>query len=107
MEKLKSYYSKPANLITAIFLVLLLLAVVLPLGTLLVGSFTVNGNQEAIWIGDEAADGDWTFHHWTELLTSQEFDYASTKFWIPLGQSALMALIACGVAVLFGGVVAW
>ena len=107
MQKFKSYCSKPANLITVIFLTLLLLAVVLPLSTLLIGSFKVNGNQEAIWIGDEVADGSWTFHHWTELLTSKEFNYAEAKFWIPLGQSALMALIACFVAVLFGGMVAW
>lgn len=107
MQTLKTYCSRPANLITVIFLTLLLLAVVLPLSTLLIGSFKVNGNQEAIWIGDDAADGSWTFHHWTELLTSREFNYAETKFWIPLGQSALMALIACFVAVSFGGVVAW
>ncbi len=104
-NNLRSYFSKPENLITVIFLVILIATVVVPLLTLLIGSFKVNGNQEAIWVGAE--DGAWTFHHWTELLTSREFDYASTKFWTPLWQSALMALIACAVAVLFGGVVAW
>ena len=107
-NSLRSYFSKPANVITIIFLIVLLLTVVLPLSTLLIGSFKVNGNQEAIWIDqDGVEDGSWTFHHWIELLTSKEFDYASTKFWKPLGGSALMAALACLVAVVFGGVVAW
>ena len=107
-NSLRSYFSKPANVITVIFLIVLLLTVVLPLSTLLIGSFKVNGNQEAIWIGEDGVeDGSWTFHHWIELLTSKEFDYAKTKFWIPLGQSAVMAILACIVAVVFGGVVAW
>lgn len=104
---LKTYFSKPANLITILFLIILVATVVIPLFTLILGSFKINGNQEAIYVGNGVEDGDWTFHHWTELLTSTEFDYASIKFWQPLWQSALMALLACLVAVGFGGVVAW
>ena len=71
----KAYFSKPANVITIVFLVLLILTVVIPLFTLLIGSFRINGNQEAIYVGNELVDGDYTFHHWTELLTSKEFNY--------------------------------
>ncbi|MBR4120841.1 MAG: iron ABC transporter permease [Spirochaetales bacterium] len=102
-----SYFSKPANVITIAFLFILILTVVLPLSTLLIGSFKVNGNQEAKYIGGGVKNGAFTFHHWVELLTSKEYMYALTKFWTPLGQSTIMALIACFVAVLFGGVVAW
>ena len=93
-NRARSYFSKPANIICVIFLVILLATVVLPLCTLLVGSFKINGNQEAIYVGGGVQDGDLTFHHWTELLTSSEYDYAKIKFWIPLGQSALMALLS-------------
>lgn len=103
----KAYFSKPANVITIVFLVVLILTVVVPLFSLVIGSVRINGNQEAIYVGGELVDGDYTFHHWTELLTSKEFDYASIKFWTPLWQSALMALLSCVVAVGFGGVVAW
>ena len=65
-NNLRSYFAKPENLITILFLVILIATVVVPLFTLLIGSFKVNGNQEAIWVGAE--DGSWTFHHWTELL---------------------------------------
>ena len=106
-NNLRSYFSTPANLITILFLVILIASVVIPLCTLVVGSFKINGNQEAIYVGGEVLDGDFTVHHWWELLVSKEFDYAYIKFWKPLGQSALMALMSCAVAVVFGGVVAW
>ena len=106
-NNLRSYFSTPANLITILFLVILIASVVIPLCTLFVGSFKINGNQEAIYVGGEVLDGDFTMHHWWELLVSKEFDYAYIKFWKPLGQSALMALMSCAVAVVFGGVVAW
>lgn len=106
-NNLKAYFSKPANVITIVFLMLLILTVVIPLFTLVIGSVRINGNQEAIYVGNDLVDGDFTFHHWTELLTSKEFDYASIKFWTPLWQSAWMALLSCVVAVGFGGVVAW
>lgn len=104
-NNLKSYFSKPANIIAVVFLVVLLATVILPLFTLLAGSFKANTLQEAKYVGVEK--GAFTFNHWSELLTSSESDYAANKFWIPLGRSVLMALLACLVAVVFGGLVAW
>ena len=106
-NRLRTYFSKPANIITIAFLFILIMTVVLPLSTLLIGSLKVNGNQEAVYLGRPYKDGDFTFHHWVELLTSKEYSYAKIKFWTPLLQSTLMALLACVVAVVFGGVVAW
>lgn len=101
----KAYFAKPANIITVVFLVILVLTVVLPLLTLLIGSFRYNTVQEAMGTGFQK--GDWTINHWKTLLTDKEYDYAVTKLWIPLGRSVLMALLACLIAVVFGGVVAW
>lgn len=110
-NNLKTYFSKPANVITIIFLVLLLITVVLPLFTLVFGSVQINTLQEKNYInsalGESLKVGDYTFNHWSELLTSTESDYALLKFWRPLGLSVLMALLSCFVAVLGGGVVAW
>ena len=106
-NRLKAYFSKPANVISVIFFIILIAAVILPLFTLLLGSVTINGSQEAMYVGGGAKNGDITSHHWWELLFSKEYDYAKTVFWRPLGQSALMALYACAIAVLFGGIVAW
>ena len=102
---LKAYFSKPANVITIVFLVILVLTVVLPLATLLMNSFRYTTSQEVIGTG--ANKGDWTINHWKQLLTDKEYDYALVTLWQPLGRSILMALLACVIAVLFGGVVAW
>ena len=102
---MKSYFSKPANIITIVFLVILVLTVVVPLSTLLFGSFKINTIQEANSSG--LAKGTFTIRHWKRLLTSTEYDYAKVSLWIPLGKSVLMALLAGVIAVLFGGVVAW
>lgn len=104
-NSLKSYFSKPANIITIVFLIILIVMVVLPLFSLLLGSFKVNTIQEGRYLGKKY--GEFTFNHWKELLTSKEYDYAKTKFWTPMWRSVLMALLACAVAVLFGGLVAW
>ena len=60
-------------------LFILILTVVLPLSTLLIGSFKVNGNQEAKYIGGGIKNGAFTFHHWVELLTSKEYMYAVSR----------------------------
>ena len=104
-NNLKAYLSKPANIITILFLIILLIAVVIPLITLLVGSLRYNTLQETI--GTEYSKGDWTINHWKNLLTDKEYDYAKNVLWVPLGRSVLMALLACAIAVVFGGVVAW
>ena len=76
---IRSYLSKPANVITIVFLVVLIAAVVIPLFTLLIGSFRINGNQEAIYVGGDLVDGSFTLNHWKELLTSRDFNYAVIK----------------------------
>ena len=102
---LKAYFSKPANVITIVFLVILVLTVVLPLLTLAIGSLRFNTTQEALGTGFSKYD--WTINHWRDLLTDKESDWALYKLWVPLYRSVLMALLACLIAVIFGGVVAW
>ena len=104
-NELKAYFSKPANVITIVFLVILVLTVVLPLLTLAIGSLRFNTTQEALGTGFSKYD--WTINHWRDLLTDKESDWALYKLWVPLYRSVLMALLACLIAVIFGGVVAW
>ena len=115
-NNLKSYFSKPANIITIVFLVILVATVVLPLATIFIGSFKINTLNESDAVNsllglfgtdDEYHKGDFTFYHWQTLLTSGTYDWAVATFWRPLGQSIGMALLACLIAVVFGGVVAW
>ena len=56
-NRLKAYFSKPANVISVIFFIILIAAVVLPLFTLLISSVTINGSQEAMYVGGGAKNG--------------------------------------------------
>lgn len=109
---LKTFFSTPSNTILVIFALLLTVMVIYPLITLVLDAFTVHTISEARDINDAMGTslrkGDFTFAHWPMLLFDKEVaDFSKTNFWEPLYESVLMSLIACAVAVIGGGVIAW
>ncbi|MBR4426438.1 MAG: iron ABC transporter permease, partial [Spirochaetales bacterium] len=101
---MKAYLSKPANIITLVFLVILVMTVVLPLFSVLLDSFRVHiGEKRAVGL----PTGSFTLYHWKRILTERVDDFSKINFWTPLGTSALLSAVACFVAVLLGGSVAW
>ncbi len=104
LNNAKSYFSKPANVITLIFFVLLFITVCLPLLSLVRDSVIVHAG-EVRDVGAKA--GSFTMYHWKTLLTEKMYNYSKITFWRPLFNSVLMALCSCVIAVGFGGVVAW
>ncbi len=99
-----SYISKPANVITIIFFVILVLTVLFPLFSLLRDSFVVHAGE----IRDVGKPvGSFTTYHWKTLLTEKLYSYSFRTFWRPLLNSVTMAIVSCIVAVGFGGTVAW
>jgi len=110
----KNFFSKPNNVIIVVFAIVLTFMVIYPLFELVLSSFTIHSRSEAGMISDEwevkLKSGDFSLLTWPTLLFPNSLElkaYSESKFWTPLGQSILMALIACGIAVLFGGVLAW
>lgn len=108
----KSYLSNPANIILIVFAIILAVGVIYPLISLFVDSFTVQSISEAKDINETwglaLKKGDLTWAHWPNLLfNTQTEGYSLNYFWTPLYQSVLMALLACVVAVLSGGILAW
>lgn len=104
LNNAKSYFSKPANVITLIFFVLLFITVCLPLLSLVRDSVIVHAG-EVRDVGAKA--GSFTMYHWKTLLTEKMYNYSKITFWRPLFNSVLMALCSCVIAVGFGGAVAW
>ncbi|MCM1042774.1 MAG: iron ABC transporter permease [Corallococcus sp.] len=103
-NNLKSYFSKPANIITIVFLIILGVTVVYPLISLVIGSVKVHVGEvndigQPYW--------SWTGYHWKETLNSDLKNFSKNFFWKPLGWSMLTSIIACVVAVALGGAVAW
>ncbi len=104
LNNIRSAASKPANVITVLFFVILLFTVCFPLLSLLRDAFTVHFG-EIRDIGKPV--GAFTFYHWQTLLFDNLYDYSVLTFWKPLVNSVLMAIVSCIVAVGFGGAVAW
>lgn len=107
----KSFFSKPANIIIIFFAILLTIAVVYPLISLVLDSFKVQSLSEAreiseLW-GFAVKKGDLTWTHWPNLLFNTNKEYSANFFWTPLYSSVLMALCACVIAIVGGGVLAW
>ena len=97
--------SKPATIITYVFLVILVLTVLLPLATIAVDSFRISTIPESVDLGQKL--GSLTGKHWNSVLFDKEYEYAKNTFWKPLGNSIWMSLLACLIAVVLGGVTAW
>lgn len=104
-NNVRTYFSKPANVVTIVFLLVLTLTVVAPLIVILVDSFRISTVGESALTGLDL--GEITSLHWKGVLADKTYDYSKNTFWIPLGNSIAMSLLACFVAVVGGGVTAW
>ena len=104
LNRSRSFFSEPANLILTIFLCVFLVTTILPLVAIIFESFTVH-KQESIFYGKPT--GSFTIAGWDSLLFTSDYDYSIKYFYKPLGNSLLIALIASFVAILIGGVFAW
>lgn len=99
---LKSYFSKPSNIIIVIFAIVLTITVLLPLIYLLYNTFIVHQGETSL-----GRIGSLTLGHWATVLFETKFDYAISAFWNPLKDSVLMAIVACIISVFIGGGIAW
>ena len=109
---LKEYFSRPANVITVVFAIFLIAAVIYPLVSMVLNSIILQTSQEARAINEEfntsLRRGDWTFLQWPYLLFNKgTAGYSANFFWTPLYRSILMSLIACLIAVGAGGTMAF
>lgn len=103
-NNVRSYVSKPANVITVLFFAILVATVCFPLLSLARDAFVVHSGE----IRDVGKPmGAFTLYHWKTLLFDNLYDYSVLTFWRPLLNSFTMAIVACTVAVGFGGAVAW
>lgn len=112
LNNLKTYFSKPQNIITIVFAIVLCVGVIFPLATMVLDSFKVQSLTEAKTMNDSwnlsLKKGDYTWALWPYVLFNpRRMDVSATLFWVPLYQSLLMALLACFIAVVIGGALAF
>lgn len=103
INALKSYFSKPSNVILVIFAIILSLTVIIPLIFLIYNTVIVHQGE----VRRLGTLGSFTLNHWYSIFFYSKYDYALNTFYIPLKNSVLMALVACVIAVGVGGSIAW
>lgn len=102
LNALKTYFSKPANIILVIFTIILTITVICPLVYLLLNTFLVHRGESYLGKVNTL-----TLQHWSDVLFTQKHNYAVSVFWKPLGNSVLMSIVSCLIAVIIGGGIAF
>lgn len=112
-NKVVVFFSKPANVILVVFLVLLCMLTLYPLLTLVAETFTVHSGRESV--ATKQARGSFTLYSFKKLLfTLDDGGAAGVKgstswiqFYSPFFNTMSVSLFSSFLAILFGGVVAW
>ena len=101
--RLKSFFSKPANILLVFFLVVLIIFSLIPLITMLSNMFTIHiGTERKIYRQDVNS---FTLKHFERLFAGDE--WSRVNFWAPLLNSFIVACGAGVLGILIGGTVAW
>lgn len=103
-NKVKGFFTQPANVILVFSLVLLLYFNFYPFITLLVDTAIVHVSEIQFPELQGLAIGSFTTFHWSRVFAS---DMSGILLWKPLLNSVLMSLLSSLIAIVYGGVVAF
>ncbi len=103
-NKVKTFFTQPANIILVVSLVLLLYFNFYPFITLLVDTVIVHVAEIQFPELQGLAKGSFTTFHWSRVFVS---NMSGTLLWKPLLNSVLMSLLSSVIAIVYGGVVAF
>ena len=104
-NRLKAFFSKPANIILVIFAVLLVLLTLYPLCELIRHTFVIHATDATIFPGTRK--GDISLKNWSKLLFTEANKYSFINFYKPMLNSIILAVLSAVFALVFGGTVAW
>ena len=104
-NRIKAFFSKPANIILVIFAVLLALLTLYPLIELVRHTFVIHATDATIFPGTRK--GDIILKSWSKLLFTEANKYSFINFYKPMLNSITLAVLSALFALVFGGTVAW
>lgn len=102
-NKIKTYFSNPANFMLVLFFVLLLGLSIYPITAMIKEMFVVHAGIEKTLTG--AKKGTFTLYHFKKLFTPDE--WSLTTYYAPLKNSFLLGFCGAVLAILIGGLTAW
>lgn len=101
-NQIKTYFSKPQNIILLLFGIVLTFTTVAPIIAIVKDTFQIHpGTIDAHLTG--RASG-YTIVNYVDLFTSR---LAKTNLWRPLANTLLLAVFTCAISILFGGTFAF
>ena len=101
-NKIKTYFSKPHNVILLLMGIVLTFSTVAPIIAIIEDTFKIHpGTIDAHLTGQSSG---YTIVNYVDLFTSR---MAKTNLWTPLLNTVLLAVGTCVVAILFGGLFAF
>ena len=103
--RIRTWLSKPANVILLFFLIALAVLTLYPLLSMLLETVTIHVGREARAAKQTA--GDWSLYHFQRLFATAENDYSWIQFYEPFLNTLLVSIAASVIAILFGGAVAF
>ena len=96
-NKIKTFFSKPYNVLLVLFLIILTFLVVIPLISIVRDTFIVHPSEKS---RVQQAVGSFTTYHWMRAFAS---NFSKSLLWDPIRNSIVTSVWACVVAILIGG----
>ncbi len=100
-NRIKTFFSKPYNVLLVLFLVILTFLVVFPLISIVRDTFIVHAQEKT---RVHQAVGTFTTYHWIRAFASE---FSNSLLWEPIRHSIVTSAWACVVAIAIGGSFAW
>ncbi|MCR4637170.1 MAG: ABC transporter permease subunit [Butyrivibrio sp.] len=102
LNRLKTYFAKPQNVILLLFGITLTYTTVAPIVAIVQDTFKIHpGTIDQYLTGK--AEG-YSVSNYTDLFTSR---LAKTNLWMPILNTVLLAILTCLIAIIFGGLTAF
>ncbi|MBO4888035.1 MAG: iron ABC transporter permease [Firmicutes bacterium] len=102
LNKLKTFFSKPYNVILLLLGIVLSVTTIAPIVAIIQDTFQIHPGTIDAHLAGKASG--WTLVNYLDLFTSS---LSKTNLWSPLWNTVLLAVGTCLVSILYGGLVAF
>jgi iron(III) transport system permease protein len=102
LNKVKSYFSKPQNIILLLFGIVLTLTTFVPIIAIIRDTFVIHPGTIDAYLAKKTSG--YSIVNYVDLFTSK---LAKTNLWTPLTNTVLLSVFACVISILYGGIFAF
>ena len=103
MNRLKTFFEKPQNVILLLFGIVLSISTIAPILYLAKDTVAVHaGTIDSVRTG--LKEGQYTFYNWIDIFTGK---LAKINLWLPLLNTVVLAVLTCFISIFYGGIFAY